>query len=80
MSSTTWTEGSETRDSLFYKLLSYFGRRDTGAHGPVCVPSVPETLSHFRGGGRVRGGGVRGSSDVIALIKLGVQVAGGLDV
>lgn len=26
------------------------------------------------------GGGVHGSSDVIALIKLGVEVAGGLDV
>lgn len=81
MSSTTWADGSETRDSLFYKLLSYFGRRDTGAHGPVCVPSVPETLSHFGGGGQSEGaGGVHGSSDVIALIKLGVEVVGGLDV
>lgn len=57
------------------------------AHGPVCVPSVPETVSHFGGwvggwqGGGVRvgalgvGGGVgvafHGSGDVIALIKWG---------
>lgn len=40
----------------YYKLLSYFGRQEMGAHGPVCVPSVPETLSHS--GEREIGAGV----------------------
>lgn len=39
-------ERIETIALLYYKLLSYFGRQDTGAHGLVCVPSVPEILSH----------------------------------
>lgn len=54
MSCNTWADWSETIGSLCYKLLTYFGRQDTGAHGLVCVPSVPETLSHL-------GRGYRGS-------------------
>lgn len=57
VSCSTWADRSETVGSLCYKLLTYFGIQDTGAHGLVCVPSVPETLPHF--GGRVGGG--RGS-------------------
>lgn len=61
----TWAESVAP---AYYKLLSYFGRRDIGAHGLVCVPSVPETLSHS---GWV---GDHGWGDVIAPIKHGPDV------
>lgn len=63
MSYNTWADWSETIDSLYYKLLSYFGRQDIGAHGLVCVPSVPETLS-----------GIMARGDVITPIKQGPDV------